>query len=239
MHGLFITGTGTEVGKTHVSAMIARALTARGKKVGIYKPVASGCQVGEDGQRTSEDAVQLWEAAGQPGSLAQVCPQTFIAPLAPPQAAALEGRQVDGRLLRQGFEPWRRLSEVVLVEGAGGLLSPLSDEDDNASLAADLGLPLLIVVGNELGAINAARQTVLAAQTLLPQLTIAGLVLNQATERSGDASLTSNPAEIARWCKTPIVTTVDYGANEIGEELDWLRVICQKSANICERHAAH
>ncbi len=221
MAGLFITGTGTEVGKTNVAAMLARALVAQGEKVGVYKPVASGCLVAEDGQLTSEDATQLWEAAGRPGSLAAVCPQRFIAPLAPPRAAAEEGRQVDPLLLRQGFEPWRRSSTVVLVEGAGGLLSPLSDADDNATLAADLGLPLLVVVANELGAINAARQTVLAARTLLPQLALAGIVLNQVAALPGDASLTSNSAEIARWCEAPIVATVEFGAETFTEGSNW------------------
>jgi dethiobiotin synthetase len=229
MAGLYITGTGTEVGKTHVAAMIARVLTAQGKKVGVYKPVASGCLVGEDGQLTSEDAAQLWEAAGRPGALATVCPQRFSASLAPPRAAAEEGRRVDPRLLRQGFEPWRRASAVVLVEGAGGLLSPIGDAEDNATLAADLGLPLLIVVANELGAINAARQTILAARTLLPRLALAGIVLNQTTPRPDDASLASNGAEIARWCKTPIVATVDFGAKAFGEELDWLKLCLTRS----------
>jgi dethiobiotin synthetase len=222
--GLFITGTGTEVGKTYVAAMLARALAGQGEKVGVYKPVASGCSASDDGQLTCEDAMQLWQAAGRPGSLAAVCPQRFTAPLAPPRAAAEEGRQVDPLLLRQGFEPWRRNSTVVLVEGAGGLLSPLSDADDNATLAADLGLPLLVVVANELGAINAARQTVLAARTLLPQLALVGIVLNQVAARPGDASLASNPEEISRWCETPIVATVGFGAETFAKGGNWLEL---------------
>lgn len=236
MAGLFITGTGTEVGKTHVAAMIARSLSAQGRQVGVYKPVASGCLVGKDGQLTCEDATQLWEAAGRPGLLARVCPQQFIAPLAPPRAAAEEGRLVDSQLLRQAFVPWQRTSEVVLVEGAGGLLSPLSDEDDNASLAADLGLPLLVVVANELGAINGARQTVLAARTLLPQLSLAGIVLNQVTSRPDDTSPTSNQAEIARWCETPIVATVDFGAATFEDEIDWL-TLCRSQRPPAEQMA--
>ena len=114
------------------------------------------------------------------------------------------------------------------MEGAGGLLSPLSEEDDNASLAADLGLPLLIVVANELGAINAARQTVLAGHTLLPQLPLAGIVLNQVTPRPDDISLASNRAEIARWCNTPIIATVGFGVVTFAEEVDWL-ALCRGS----------
>ena len=123
--GLFIAGTNTGVGKTHVAAMIARALAASGRRVGVYKPAASGCREAAEGL-IADDAVALWEAAGQPLTLAQVCPQRFLAPLAPPRAALAEGRRVDAALLRTGLEPWLAASDVVVVEGAGGLMSPLS-----------------------------------------------------------------------------------------------------------------
>src|SRR3990172_4269791 len=99
--GLFITGTGTGVGKTYVAALIAQALRSAGKRVGVYKPIASGCEV-RDGRLVSPDAIALWEAAGRPGTLEQVCPQIFAAPLAPHLAARAEGRRVDAGLLREG-----------------------------------------------------------------------------------------------------------------------------------------
>src|SRR5215213_6650443 len=98
--GLFITGTGTGVGKTYVGALIARALRGVGKRVGVYKPVASGCEM-RDGELVSPDAVALWEAAGRPGTLQQVCPQLFAAALAPHLAARAEGRLVDSELLSE------------------------------------------------------------------------------------------------------------------------------------------
>src|SRR5262245_38358578 len=125
--GLFITGTGTAVGKTYVGALVARALRDSGKRVGVYKPVASGCEK-TGGKLVSPDAVALWEAAGRPGTLEQVCPQRFAAPLAPHLAARAEGQLVDGALLREGIEFWRKASDVVIVEGAGGLMSPISDD---------------------------------------------------------------------------------------------------------------
>ena len=81
--GLFITGTDTGVGKTYVAALIARSLAASGRRVGVYKPAASGCPRDPDGRLVSGDAVALWEAAGQPGELEYVCPQCFAAPLGP------------------------------------------------------------------------------------------------------------------------------------------------------------
>src|SRR4029079_563626 len=147
--GLFITGTGTGVGKTYVGALIARALRASGKRVGVYKPVASGCEV-HGGKLISADAVVLWEAAGRPGSLEHVCPQTFRAPLAPHLAARAEGKRVDAKLLRAGLDFWRSTCDVVIVEGAGGLMSPISEYDYNADLAGDFGYPLLVVSANVL-----------------------------------------------------------------------------------------
>src|SRR4029079_7760739 len=98
--GLFITGTGTGVGKTYVGALIARALRNSGKRVGVYKPVASGCEM-RGGTLVSPDAVALWDAAGRPGTLEQVCPQTFAAPLAPHLAARADGRRIDSKQLRE------------------------------------------------------------------------------------------------------------------------------------------
>ena len=161
--GLFITGTGTGVGKTYVAALIARALQSAGKKVGVYKPVASGCEL-SDGQLESPDAQTLWEAAGRSGTLEQVCPQMFSAPLAPHLAARAEGRRVDTTLLRTGLEHWGSTSEIVLVEGAGGLMSPISEDDYNADLAAEFGYPLVVVTANQLGTINATLQTLIAAE---------------------------------------------------------------------------
>ena len=105
--GLFITGTDTGVGKTYVAALIARRLAQQGRKVGVYKPAASGCRR-RGGVLVSDDAVALWEAAGRPGDLEHVCPQRFEAPLAPHLAAAAEGRQLDAGLLRRGLEYWQR-----------------------------------------------------------------------------------------------------------------------------------
>ncbi|MCC6493648.1 MAG: dethiobiotin synthase [Pirellulales bacterium] len=218
--GLFIAGTSTEVGKTYVGAMIARALAAAGKRVGVYKPAASGCRRGGD-KLIADDAVALWEAAGRPGTLEQVCPQRFLAPLAPPLAASAEGRRVDRALLRSGLDCWFGISDVVLVEGAGGLMSPLSDEDYNIDLAADLDLSLLIVAANELGAINATLQTIITARVQAPRLPIAGVVLNQTAQRPLDESLATNANELRRRVDVPLLAVVRPGEEQFRESVDW------------------
>ena len=122
--GLFITGTDTEVGKTFVASLIVKQLAGAGHRVGVYKPVASDC-VSDGQQLVSEDAVHLWEAAGRPLSLEAVCPQRFEAALAPNLSAAKAGRVLDGDLLRTGIEAWADECDVIVVEGAGGLMSPV------------------------------------------------------------------------------------------------------------------
>src|SRR5579872_7123263 len=178
LRGLFITGTDTGVGKTWVAAGVIRALCGRGVRVGAYKPAVSGSRPGLDGP-VWDDLTELQAALGTDLPIDAISPQRFAAPLAPPVAARLEGRQVDAALLRSGIDWWRGKADFVVVEGAGGLLSPLSDRDLVADVARDLGLPLVIVGRLSLGTINHTLLTVEAARAR--GLAIAGIVLNQPT----------------------------------------------------------
>lgn len=231
LNGLFITGTGTEIGKTYVAAQIARQLHEQGVRVGAYKPVASGCRL-VDGELVADDAVALWEAAGKPLSLDVVCPQRFAAPLAPHLAARAEGKQVDNDLLKSGVDAWRDVCDFLIVEGAGGLMSPISDDDYNADLALSLGLPLVIVAPNRLGAIHDTLTTVITAGVIDSmrtdrELRIAGVVLNDVSPRNegagGDESTASNAAEIADRVGPPLLGCVGYGGG-FDHAVDWLAV---------------
>ena len=144
--------------------------------MGVYKPAASGCRR-ESGELVSDDALALWQAAGRPGELAAVCPQRFAAPLAPHLAAEAEGRTIDERSAAVGPRLLAGRSDVVLVEGAGGLLSPLSPQQYVADVAHDLGLPLVVVARNRIGVINQALQTLAVAATFRQGLPVAGVVL--------------------------------------------------------------
>jgi dethiobiotin synthetase len=223
VRGLFITGTDTDVGKTYVGAMIAASLRTAGHRVGVYKPVASGCR-SEGDTLASDDAVALWKAAGCPETLEQVCPQRFAAPLAPNLAARAEHRSVDYQLMRRGLEPWLAVSDIVLVEGVGGLMSPLTEEDYVIDLAWDLGFPMLVVACNALGAINQVLQTLIVAATCREGLPVAGVVLNQTREASDDASIDSQRDEISRRAVAPVLADVSYGAPQFEPAIDWFEL---------------
>jgi dethiobiotin synthetase len=222
MNGLFITGTDTNVGKTYVAALIARWLVAAGRRVGVYKPAASGCPRDAGGRLVSEDAVALWDAAGQPGEFGKVCPQSFAAPIAPHLSARAEGREIDAGLLRGGLDYWLARSDIVLVEGAGGLMSPLGESEYVADLAHDFAFPLVVVSRNILGTINATLQTLITASVYRGGMKVAGVVLNHRLPSSaGDVSLASNRAELAARCTAPLLATVAFGAAEFDCEVDW------------------
>ena len=223
VRGLFITGTDTEIGKTYAAALIARSLVAAGHRVGVYKPAASGCSRQGD-SLVSDDALALWRAAGSPGTLAEVCPQTFAAPLAPHLAAAAEGKQLDAALLRSGLDVWLERSDVVLVEGAGGLMSPLGEDEFVADLAYDLGFPLVVVARNALGTINHVLQTLIAAATFRDGLNVAGIVLNETSARRTDSSLQTNAAEIRRLAVPPLLAEIAYQASAFEPPVDWFNL---------------
>jgi dethiobiotin synthetase len=223
--GLFFTGTDTGVGKTYVAALAARTLRAAGERVGVYKPAASGCRR-EGAELVSDDAIVLWEAAGRPGTLQRVCPQRFAAPLAPHLAARAEGRQLDPDLMRRGLDSWQAASDVILVEGAGGLMSPLGDDQYVADLAREFGFPLVIVSRNALGTINHTLQTLLAAATR--GLPVAGIVLNNLSPASEDPSTATNRRELEARCCVPVLAEVAFQADRFDAEVDWLGLAGRK-----------
>ena len=172
---VFIVGTDTEVGKTYQACRLARTLAAKGARVGVYKPVASGVPSIESADETS-DGYLLNEATGGHWPVERVCPQSFVAPLAPPMAAELEGKVVDELKLVEGIDWWQDQCDVLLVEGAGGVLSPISHSMTVLDLTAKLGLPLILVAANRLGVVNHA---LLSAEVIRSRgLDLLGVVLN-------------------------------------------------------------
>lgn len=221
--GLFVTGTDTSVGKTAVAVAIARSLAAAGRRVGVYKPVASGIASIDD---PGGDPRRLWEAAGRPGDLAAVCPQAYPAAIAPVRAAAAAGRALDGSLLRTGLAAWRE-SDVVVVEGAGGLFSPLDARTLGVDLAHEFGFPLVVVDDARLGAIGRSLTTVRAARA--EGLAVAACVLSHVLPPHGDASdpesdkaiAATAAADLRRWLEGTPVAILGHAADETRPAVDW------------------
>lgn len=204
MQKLLISGTDTSVGKTWVTALLARQGTAQGQIVGVYKPVCSGADPGSGPTPVWDDLRVLSAAVGDRWPVDDICPQRFLAPVAPPEAARREGRQVDSRRLRGGATRWGGRCDVLLIEGAGGLLCPLADDTTVADLAQDLQAPVLIVAANRLGVIN---HTLLTVEVLRSrQLVPAGVVLNDtrdplpvSPDHPPDESLSGNATQLRHW----------------------------------------
>ena len=215
---LLVTGTDTDVGKTWVSSLILRSLTQSGHRVRPYKPVCSGAE--ETSSGLIWDDVEHLTAACIDGADSQtkhrVCPQTFTAPVAPNVAAVLEGRAVDDALLRSGADTWNDECDLLLIEGAGGILCPLSDQTRMIDLAADLRTSVLIVAANRLGVINHTLLTIASAQNA--QLPIAAVVLNDVSPGKEDSSRSSNFSQLQHWLPNIRLLKCRYQETELIDE---------------------
>ncbi|NND99168.1 MAG: dethiobiotin synthase [Pirellulaceae bacterium] len=196
------------MGKTYAAALITEALVHSGVNVGVYKPVASGCRL-DGGKMIADDALKLWESAGKPLSLDAVCPQKFLAPLAPPAAAADEGRSVNAELLRNGAVAWESNCDWLIIEGAGGLFSPLAEGVLNIDLFLQFdNAQLVLVASNRLGVIHQTLATCAAAER--QGVTVAGIILCCPQERRDD-SADRNAAEIAKYTDVPVWAEIAFG----------------------------
>ena len=204
MSAILITGTDTNVGKTWVTCAIARALRARGRRVGVLKPVETGVT------DAPEDAERLRLAAGDPAPLDDVCPYRFRAPLAPAVAAELEGVRVDLDRLVALIARRRTTVDILLIEGAGGLLVPIVGQATFLDLARRAGLPLLIVAANRLGTVNHTALTARVART--EGLSVIGFVLSQSAPVA-DESVVSNAATISDLTGLPCLGSLGHGAS--------------------------
>jgi dethiobiotin synthetase len=153
--GLFITGTDTGVGKTYAAVQLIASLAAAGRRVAAMKPVASGGLATARGLR-NDDALQLLGASNVEASYHDVNPYCFAPAIAPHIAAAEAGVQIDFEQLDRSFQRLATRSDVVVVEGAGGWLVPLSSTTSFADLAARWNLEVVLVVGLRLGCLNHA-----------------------------------------------------------------------------------
>jgi dethiobiotin synthetase len=217
MKALFVAGTGTDLGKTHIACALLRAAQARGLSVDAFKPVVSGFD--PDAPETSDPA-RLADALGRPDAWTEISPRRYRAPLAPNLAARLEGDTLAMADLIVDCRTWlaSRDADLALVEGAGGVMSPMTDDATNLDLMTALALPVLLVAGSYLGT---ASHLLTALEVLRARgLTVAGVVISE----SLDAPDLDQTVEMLRVFepKTSIVVAPrdsDWDATELADLL--------------------
>lgn len=201
--GFFITGTDTGVGKTYVASLLLRAGRVAGLDLVPMKPLCSGDR---------DDAEALHAACDGAIPLNTINPVWYRTPAAPYTAAMVENRPVDLALIRDTFAQLRAAHQHLLVEGAGGWLVPIERDYFIADLAAEMALPIVLVVRNRLGALNQAFLTIRDIERR--GLPFAGYIFNDA-EPPGDVAGVTNCEILADLLGRPPLLVVDPGATSV------------------------
>ncbi len=205
----FITGTDTNVGKTTITGALICALQQQGKSVGVLKPIETGV---DTTQRGSSDTDRLRHLLTPPPSFDTVCLYTFPQPLAPLAAAQRAGTTIDLTQIHSHMNELRCQHSVLLIEGAGGVHTPLTPLQSMRDLIKLLGIPSLIVGNTNLGGVNHCRLTVEALQQ--EGVHTCGIVLNN-SESTNISATTRQQQEstvelIKDWASVPIFGPIDY-----------------------------
>ncbi len=201
----FITGTDTDAGKTYVTCLLVEALRRGGQAAVGYKPLACGDRI---------DAHALRQAGEDTLTLDEVNPVFLKVPASPFAAALLENKTVDVEAARQGFFSLAARFSHVLVEGAGGWEVPLTAQMSMADFAAELGIPVIVVVNNKLGCLN---HTILTVKNIQARgLVCAGIILNHAHDERDLASI-SNRMILQQFLHVPVLAEIMHGESQ----MDW------------------
>jgi dethiobiotin synthetase len=202
----FITGTDTEVGKTHLTKLMCSSLRAEGRDAYGYKPISCGDRI--DGSILAEVSGNL--------SIDEVNPLHFASPVAPHVAALLENRRIDPTEIVAAYHQFAKGRDIVLVEGAGGWEVPITENYFISDLAKDLALPVILVAANRLGALNHILLTLAAIKA--KGLYCAGIILNQ-LEDEMDTPMITNKGIIESLTDTPLLDHVIHHQDFLSPEL--------------------
>jgi dethiobiotin synthetase len=243
--GLFVTGTDTGVGKTLIAGAIAKILTDKGLKVGVFKPIATGCKRTWDGL-ISDDTEFLSYCANSDLSLSTITPIGYRTPAAPIVSAARESLPIDFDKIAAAYKDICQNSDIVIVEGIGGVRVPLTEEFDLLDLAVEFALPAVIVARPNLGTINHTLMTIdciraaCGEQSRTAKLKIAGVVINGYNAAESTTAEDTAP-EVITQCSgadilavVPFDETVDIQKPNLGEfivgslmDCDWAKLAGQ------------
>ncbi len=188
MNGIFVTGTDTGVGKTFVSCIIAEGLRQEGIDVGVIKPVETGCR-GRKNSLVPSDGTLLKRASSADDPLELIVPYRFRAPLAPFMAAELEKRKISISKIKRSCIKIGKKHDLTIIEGAGGLLVPITKSYSFLNLAKELKVPVIIVALNKLGVINHLFLTLNCLKQ--NRITPLCVILNNASRRRNIAQRTN------------------------------------------------
>ena len=204
----FVAGTDTAVGKTRVTAGLLAAGRAAGLKVAGMKPVASGAEIHQDGL-VSADALQIAAASGQTTPYKKLNPYCLLDAISPHIAANRQNIQLDIRKIDEIAVQLAGRHELLLIEGAGGWYTPISESESMADLAKALGAPVILVVGLRLGCLNHARLTREAIERV--GCTLAGWIANRIDPHL--AASTENLATLERLMDAPPLAVLPHAIN--------------------------
>ncbi len=206
-NGLFITATDTGAGKTLISGAIAKLVSQSGKNVGVFKPIATGCEKAKQ-KFISEDAEFLSHCANTNLPDDIITPIKFKIPASPFACEKAEKKKVDLENIFDAYKQICRSCDFVIAEGIGGVKVPITDDFDVLDLAKALKLPVVIVARAQLGTINHTLLTIEAVRN--KGLLLAGIIINGYDEETNDYAERSNAEIIKKLGKVKILAVVPY-----------------------------
>ncbi len=201
--GIFITGTDTGVGKTFIAGALACHLRADGVNVGVMKPIETGC----GSKRIPADGVYLKKMAQVNDALASITPYCFRDPLAPWPASIKEKKKIEMKKILAAYERLQKKHALMIVEGVGGLLVPITENDDVVDLILEMNLPVLLVARSGLGTLNHTRLTIEYGKSR--GISLIGIILNQSQPAQTIADQ-FNPEILANKTDVPIIGRFPY-----------------------------
>lgn len=203
---VFITGTDTGVGKTLIAAIIAMFLKDKGVDVGVMKPFETGAK-SYGGEMLLEDASALKAAAGVDDPLELICPYCFETPASPAEAARVEGKRIDLKKVKEALEELSKRHDLLIIEGAGGLLVPITERMTFSDLIKELGLEVILIARNCLGTIN---HTLLSLYHCKREgIKVLGYILNKVNSKR-DGTEDTNHMWIGAFTDIPLLGKVPY-----------------------------
>ena len=219
---IFITGTGTDIGKTYIAGLIVKKLAGSGASAGYYKAAMSGNVRGADGRLIPGDALFVKEISGIPQPLSEMCPYVYETAVSPHLASRLEGNPVQSGTVLSGYRDAIEKYDYITAEGSGGILCPVRKDTGELwleDIIKDLGCPCLLVADAGLGTINAVGLTAFYMKSR--EIPLKGIIFNN--YKPGDIMHEDNLEMCRELTGIRVIACVKNGDTEIDISADELK----------------